>query len=324
MKLQRIAVLTSGGDSPGMNAAVRAVVRVATYYGIEVIGARRGYEGLISADLVTLKPRAVSNIIQRGGTILKTSRSKAFRTRRGLMRASVNLDAQGIGGLVAIGGNGTYRGAYDLGEIWTGNIVGVPGTIDNDIYGTDWTIGYDTAVNTALEAIDKIRDTADAHGRFFLVEVMGRQAGFIALDVGIGGGAEEVLVPETVTNLGAVARRLRAGRQKGKTSSILIVSEGDDAGGAFSVAKKLKKLSGADYRVVVLGHLQRGGSPTAQDRRIATELGAFAVQTLRKGKTGVAVGTVGGKLKTVSLKDAFTKKKKLDPFLLKLVPILAT
>jgi 6-phosphofructokinase 1 len=323
-KIGRIAVLTSGGDAPGMNAAIRAVVRVACYHGIEVFGVMRGYQGLIGDEFVKLSPREVSNVIQRGGTILKTSRSREFETAQGLRKAAENLEANGIDGLIVIGGDGTYRGAIDLARYWDGGIIGVPGTIDNDLYGTDDTIGYYTAVNTALEAIDKIRDTADAHERFFLVEVMGRHAGFIALDVGISGGAEEVLVPETKTKLKDVCDHLCAGKAKGKASSIIVVAEGDEEGNAFQIAEKLKTMSGNEYRVVVLGHLQRGGSPTAADRILATELGAFAVEQLMKGRSGVAVGTVNHELVTVSLKDCVSKKKKLNGYLLKLLPVLAT
>ncbi len=323
-KIKTIALLTSGGDAPGMNAAIRAVVRVAAASGLKIFGIRRGYQGLLSEDFKEFGPRDVSNIIQRGGTILKTSRCKEFETKEGQLKAKEILERNRIDGLITIGGNGTYRGAHDLSKIWTGKIIGVPGTIDNDIYGTDFTIGYDTAVNTALQAIDKIRDTAESHERMFLVEVMGRHAGFIALDVGISGGAEEVLVPETTTNLRTISKQLSEANQAGKTSSLIIVAEGEKEGGAFQIAEKLKKLSGNEYRVVVLGHLQRGGIPTAMDRKIATELGAFAVTQILKGKTGVAVGKVKNLFVTTPLKQTWSRKKKLDPFLLKILPILAT
>lgn len=323
-KPKNIALLTSGGDAPGMNAAIRAVVRIGTASGVKVIGIRRGYQGLLSEDFRDFGPRDVSNIIQRGGTILKTSRCKEFETKEGLLRAKEILERNQIDGLIVIGGNGTYRGAYDLSKVWKGKIIGVPGTIDNDIYGTDFTIGYDTAVNTALQAIDKIRDTAESHERMFLVEVMGRHAGFIALDVGISGGAEEILVPEIRTNLQAISKQLCEANLAGKASSLIIVAEGEKEGGAFKIAEKLKKLSGNEYRVVVLGHLQRGGIPTAMDRKIATELGAFAVMQILKGKSGVAVGKVKNSLVTTPLKQTWSNKKKLDPFLLKILPILAT
>ncbi len=323
-KLKRIAMLTSGGDSPGMNAAIRAIVRVANYRGIKSFGVMKGYKGLISDEIIELGPRSVSNIIQRGGTILKSSRCEEFEKQQGIRKAKVNLERNEIDGLIVIGGNGTYRGGYDLGKVWSGKIMGIPATIDNDLYGTDYTIGYDTAVNTALEGIDKIRDTADAHERFFLVEVMGRKAGFIALDVAVSGGAEEVLIPETKTIVKDICERLCAGKKKGKMSSIIVVAEGNEEGGAFEIAEKLKKMSGNEYRVVVLGHLQRGGAPTAADRLLAAELGAFAVEQLMKGKSGVAVGKVKDQLIITPLKHTWTKRKKLNPFLLKLVPILAT
>jgi len=323
-KIRNVAVLTSGGDSPGMNAAIRAVVRMTHYYGVKCYGVLRGYYGLINDEFVEMGPRSVSNIIQRGGTILRTSRCKEFETSEGLKKAALNLSRRGIDALIAIGGNGTYMGAIDLGKIWKGKIIGVPGTIDNDLYGTDSTIGYDTAVNTALDAIDKLRDTADAHERIFLVEVMGRHAGFIGLETAIAGGAENVFIPETTTSIDEVSKQMEMNYRNGKTSSIVIVSEGDEEGNAFTIAKKLQKASGREYRVVVLGHLQRGGSPTAADRRLATELGAFAVEQARIGKTGVCVGRVGGKLVLTPLKIAVHKRKKLDSFLLKIFKGLAS
>ena len=322
-KIKRIAVLTSGGDSPGMNAAIRAVVRTAHFKGLEVFGVMRGYRGLMEGDFEKLGPRSVSNIIQRGGTILKTSRHGDFRTKKGLAQAARALDDAGIEGLVAIGGNGTYNGALDLSKVWKGRIIAAPGTIDNDLYGTDMTIGYDTAVNTALQAIDKIRDTADSHERFFLIEVMGRHAGFIALDVAVSAGAEEVLIPETRESIATLGKRLLASEKKGKLSNILIVAEGSTHGGAFETAKKLQKVTGHDYRVVVLGHMQRGGSPTAVDRVLASELGAFAVEQLIKGRSGLAVGKRNGRLVTATLRDAVTRRKDIDRYLLKLLPVLS-
>ena len=322
--LKKIAILTSGGDAPGMNAAIRSIIRVANYRGIKTCGVMRGYQGLIRGEIVPLGPRDVSDIIQKGGTILKTSRSKEFHTQAGRKKAKTNLEAHQIDALLVIGGNGTYRGAYELSKLWKGRIIGLPGTIDNDLFGTDFTIGYDTAVNTAVEAIDKVRDTAESHERIFLVEVMGRDAGFIALDAGICGGAEDVLVPELETDIRAVCRHLCAGEKRGKTSSIIIVAEGDREGGAFEIAKKLKAMSGGEYRVVILGYLQRGGVPTASDRKLATELGAFALEKVLEGKTGVAVGKVKGKLVTTVFPHTWRRKKKLDDFLLKILPILAT
>ncbi len=319
----RIAVLTSGGDSPGMHAAIRAVVRTAHHRGLEVWGVLRGYRGLMEGSFEKLGPRSVANIIQRGGTILKTSRHGDFHTAKGLRRAAAALDDQGIDGLVAIGGNGTYNGALELSRVWKGRIIAAPGTIDNDIYGTDSTIGYDTAVYTALEAIDKIRDTADSHERFFLIEVMGRHAGFIALDVAISAGAEEVLIPETRETIPALGRRLIASEKRGKLSNILIIAEGSAHGGAFETAKKLRAVTGHDYRVMVLGHMQRGGSPTAADRILASELGSFAVDQIIKGKSGVAVGKRNGRLVTTSLKDAVTRRKKISGYLHGLLPVLS-
>lgn len=322
--MKRIALLTSGGDAPGMNAAIRAVVRVANYHGIETYGIMRGYEGLIRDEFVALASRDVSNIIQKGGTILKTSRSKEFHTLRGRKKAKANLENRHIDALIVIGGGGTYRGAYELAKVWNGKVVGVPGTIDNDLFGTDFTIGYDTAVNTALEAIDKVRDTAESHERIFLIEVMGRSAGFIALDAAVSGGAEDVLLPELKTDIRSVYERLCVGGEKGKTSSIIIVAEGDEEGGVLQVAERLKSMSGDEYRVVILGHLQRGGVPTASDRKLATELGAFSVQKILEGATGIAVGKARGRLTLTPLPDTWRNRKRLDPFLLNILPILAT
>lgn len=294
--MKRIAVLTSGGDGPGMNACLRAIVRTAVARGAEVIGFRRGYRGVLERDCAALDSRAVSNIIQRGGTILHTARCPEFQAVEGRQRAAESLTTLGIHALLVIGGDGSLRGAHDLARYWPGQIIGLPGTIDNDLFGTDFTIGFDTAVNTALDAIDKIRDTADAHERFFLVEVMGRHAGFIAMAVGLTGGAEEILIPEEPVDIAAICDRLCAGKHRGKTSSIIVVAEGAMKGGAYAVAEALKKLSNNEYRVCVLGHMQRGGSPTAADRLLATKLGAFAVDAALNGKTGVMAGELAGQL----------------------------
>lgn len=312
---KKIAVLTSGGDAPGMNAAIRSIVRVGIARGLEVVGIRRGYQGLLARDLVQLTARDVSNIIQRGGTILKTSRCDEFKTPAGQQKAKTVLEQNRIDGLILIGGDGTFRGGDALGKIWSGQIIGVPGTIDNDVYGTDYTIGFDTAINTALEAIDKIRDTADSHDRIFVVEVMGRHSGFIAQAVGVSGGAEEILVPEEPFDLAEIARRLREGRQRGKTSSIIIVAEGEETGGAVKVAQQLAPLAGYEMRVVILGYLQRGGVPTAADRLLATKLGAYAVDLFLQGATGVMAGEVGGILCAVPLAETWSKKKPLDRYL---------
>lgn len=321
---KKLAVLTSGGDAPGMNAAIRSVVRVGISRDLDVIGVRRGYKGLLEGDLFQLTLRDVSNIIQRGGTILKTSRSDEFKTAEGQQKAKAILEQHKIDGLILIGGDGTFRGGDRLGKIWPGQIIGVPGTIDNDLYGADYTIGFDTAINTALDAIDKIRDTADSHDRIFVVEVMGRHSGFIAQAVGVSGGAEEILVPEHPFELGDVARRIREGRQRGKTSSIIIVAEGEETGGAVNVAKQLAPLTGYEMRVVILGYLQRGGTPTAADRLLATKLGAYAVDLFTQSATGVMVGEVGGILCATPLSETWSKKKPLDKYLTAIQPHLAS
>lgn len=306
-----------------MNAAIRSVTRMGAHRGFQVLGFRRGFEGLIRGDFETLQPRSVSNILQRGGTILKTARSEEFKTEEGRARARQVLAECGVNALVIIGGDGSFRGGHELGATWDGQVIGVPGTIDNDIYGSDETIGFDTALNTALDAIDRIRDTASSHERLFLVEVMGRNSGFIALDVGTAGGAEEIFVPETVSELDACAEHLIAAREKGKVMSILVCAEGDEQGGAFEIAQKLQRKTGFEPRVTVLGHVQRGGSPTARDRILATKLGAFAIETVQDGKTDVMVGEVHGALLATPLEASWTRKKELDPFLVGLIPILA-
>lgn len=321
--MKKLALLTSGGDAPGMNAAVRSVVRVALAHNLEVTGIRHGYRGLLQGDFKPLGLRDVSNIIQRGGTILKTSRSEEFLTSDGLQMAGGVLDHHGIEGLVVIGGDGTFRGGTALEKVWAGRVVGVPGTIDNDLWGTDFTIGFDTAVNTALDAIDKIRDTADAHERFFLVEVMGRNSGFIALEVGIGSGAEEIVMPEQTFDAKEICSRLCDARERGKTSCILVVAEGNETGGAINVAEELRRLSQIEYRVVILGHLQRGGNPTARDRVLATKLGAYAVELFQQGANGVMAGEVNGQLQATPFPDSWKNRKQLDPFLLKIHPLVS-
>jgi len=321
--MERIGLLTSGGDAPGMNATVRAVVRTGLGIGMDVLGIRRGYNGLINGDIEPMGPRSVSNIIQRGGTILMSARAEEFRHKPGRKKAIHNLHVHGIEGLIVIGGDGTFRGAQQLLKEWDGKVVGVPGTIDNDIYGTDYTIGFDTAVNTALEAIDKIRDTASAHERTFLVEVMGRHAGFIALEVAVAGGAEIALIPETQTSIKKVAEALTENRSKGKTSSIVVVAEGDEEGGVMHIAAKLKKDHGIDTRVCILGHIQRGGSPTAADRLLGSRLGAYAVELLSKGNSGVMAGDINHKLVATPLCHTTTRHKNIDKVMLKLAESLA-
>ena len=321
--MKKLGVFTSGGDAPGMNACVRAVVRSGLYNGCEVIGVQHGYEGMIEGRFVDLQARSVSNIIQRGGTILQTARSEEFRTQEGRMKAARNLRKAGIEGLVAIGGDGTFQGAAKLVEEHGFPVVGVPGTIDNDLFGTDYTIGYDTAVNTAVEAIDKIRDTAASHDRLFYVEVMGRDAGFIALDVGISSGAEFIMIPETRTNIQALKVELES-LKKIKSSALIIVAEGEVEGGAFSLAEKIKDAAGYDYRVCVLGHIQRGGSPSARDRLLASRLGVAAVEALLEGQSNVMVGEIHGRISFTRLKDSWTNKKIVDNDLWRLSAILAT
>lgn len=321
--MKRIGVFTSGGDAPGMNAAIRAVVRQAAVLGLEVIGIRRGYAGMIQGEFLPMGPRDVANILQRGGTVLLTARSQAFMTEEGRQKAYQKLSEAGIEGLVAIGGDGTFRGAMRLIEEFRILVVGVPGTIDNDLYGTDYTIGFDTAVNTALEAIDRIRDTAASHERVFLIEVMGRNAGFIALDVGLAGGAEVIALPEAPVDPRRVAEVLLDSQRRGKTSSIVVVAEGAYAGGAEGLLKAIRSHAEVEARVTVLGHIQRGGSPTAKDRILASRLGAAAVEALFGGTSGVMVGEVEGEVELTPLKDAVERKKEINRVLLDLVQILS-
>ena len=319
--MKTLALMTSGGDAPGMNAAIRSVTRLALGHGFRVLGLQRGYEGILHSQCQEMDARSVSNIVQRGGTILKTARSAEFRTFKGRQKAARNLQKLGVDALVLIGGDGTFRGAMDLAKVWKGQLVGIPGTIDNDLAGTDFTLGFDTAVNTAVEAIDKVRDTADAHERFFLVEVMGRHSGQLALAVGIAGGAEEILIPEEPVDIKAVCERLCAGRHRGKTSSIIVVAEGVE-GGAFRVAEQLKKLSRNEYRVCILGHIQRGGSPTAADRCLATRLGAYTVKAVRNGDTGKMVGEVGGRFTLTPFRIAVKGKRRIEPLYGKMMRLL--
>ena len=322
--IKNIGIFTSGGDSPGMNAAVRAAVRTAIYLKKRIFAIMRGYAGMIEDDIFEMHLRSVSNIIQTGGTIIKTSRCPEFLKYEYRKKAFENLKKHKIDSLIAIGGEGTFRGAVEFHSEFRIPIVGIPGTIDNDIYGTDFTIGFDTAVNTALEAIDKIRDTAQSHDRMFLVEVMGRQAGFIGLEAGISGGAEEILIPETPTNIDRICNYVNKRMKKKKTSLIVVVSEGDEAGNTTEIGKKIKRKTGLDYRICVLGHTQRGGCPIAKDRLLASKLGYEAVRALIAGKQNVMVGEINNKIKFTPLKDTYEKKKKLDTSLIKIAQILAT
>ncbi len=322
-KLNKIGILTSGGDAPGMNACIRAIVRSSTRHKIEVVGIRRGYAGLLESEFIKLDPRAVANIIQRGGTFLETARCEEMKTAEGLKKAIGILQRQGIEGLITIGGDGTFRGAVALAEAGDISVIGIPGTIDNDVYGTDYTIGFDTAINTALDAIDKIRDTAGSLQRPFFIEVMGRNRGFIALAVGIAGGAENILIPETETKIEQLCLDIKHSFQRGKKSSIVIVAEGDDAGGVFQVAQKVWERLRLEYRICVLGHIQRGGSPTARDRILASKMGAAAIDALADGKSGYMVGELKGEILLTPLRETWEKSKELDNNLLQLVKILA-
>ena len=322
--MKKIGVFTSGGDSPGMNACIRAVVRTAIYNNLTVVGIFRGYEGMIEGEFQEFDSSSVSNIIQRGGTILKSSRSELFRTKEGRAEAAKKIKEAGIEGLVAIGGDGTFAGAKIFSEEHQISIIGVPGTIDNDLFGTDFTIGYDTAVNTVVEAVDKIRDTADAHNRLFFVEVMGRDAGFIALRSGIGVGAEAILVPETETYIDQLISKLKKGWERKKSSSIIIVSEGDDAGGACKVASTVKaKFDHYETKVTILGHVQRGGSPSAADRVLASWLGNAAVNALINGKTKQAVGVVNKRITFTPFEKAIKHHQKINQDLLTLADVLS-
>jgi len=308
--MKKIAVLTSGGDSPGMNAAIRAVVRSSVYNGVDVCGVFRGFSGLIEGDFKDLKVRSVANILGRGGTILKYDRCEEFRTVEGRKRAYENLISEGVEGLVVIGGNGTFTGALMFHEEHGFPVVGLPGTIDNDLAGTDNTIGFDTATNTAVEAVDKIRDTADSHNRLFFIEVMGRDSGFIALSTGIATGAIAVMTPETGTTVNDLINVLEKAHERKKSSSIVIVAEGDDNGGAYEIAKRVIEITDKyDVRITVLGHLQRGGSPTCADRVLASRLGVEAVESLLKGDVNCMIGVVNDKLVHTDFETAINNKK---------------
>lgn len=307
--MKKIAVYTSGGDAPGMNAAIRAVVRTAVSNQIEVIGILQGYVGMIENKMITLQMRDMANIIQRGGTILKTGRSVEFLKPEYRSKAATNLKTAGIEGLICIGGDGSFRGAQTLFTEHQIPVIGICGTIDNDVYGTDDTIGFDTAVNTALDAIDKIRDTADSHDRVFIVEVMGRNSGYIASHVGVAGGAEEILTPENIIPVDKIVDRLKESRIRGKTSSIIVTAEGQKPGRAYDLADAIRKKSGLDAKVCILGHQQRGGSPSAHDRILASRLGSAAVISLLSGKSNLMIGNHGSDLIEVSL-DVVTKNEK--------------
>jgi 6-phosphofructokinase 1 len=323
-EIKKIGVFTSGGDAPGMNAAIRAVVRTALYYNLEVVGIKRGYEGMINGEFLPMDRRSVANIIQRGGTILKTARSAAFMTKEGRKEAYKQIKTQNIDALICIGGDGTFTGAKIFGEEYDMPILGLPGTIDNDLYGTDFTIGYDTAINTVTDAVDKIRDTAESHDRVFIVEVMGRDSGLIALRSGISIGAESIMIPETKTDITELLNRLEKSR-KDKSSRIIIVAEGEeDSGGAFQVAEIIKeRFPLFDTRVSILGHIQRGGKPTCMDRVLASRVGVAAVEELLKGRKGEMVGLVHGQIAFTPFDHAIKHHIEINQNLLKIVEILS-
>lgn len=324
-KVSKIGVLTSGGDAPGMNACIRAVVRTGIFEGYEVYGIMRGFQGMLDDDIQRLESRSVANIIQRGGTILKTARCKEFMEYEGRKKAYENLKNRGIDGLVIIGGDGSFRGAQIFSNEFDIPCIGIPGTIDKDIAGSDFTIGFDTAVNTAVEAIDRVRDTADAHDRLFIIEVMGRDAGYIALYSGIATGAENILIPEHKTDMDELVASLLEKERRKKLVNLLVVAEGDNFGGANEVAKVVhEKLPQADIRVCILGHIQRGGSPTCMDRLIASRMGYAAVECLKDEKFNVMVGIVNNRMHYTPLDKAVKAKQKINEEWMKIIKILAS
>lgn len=318
--------MTSGGDSPGMNAAIRSVVRACAYYRTECLGIYRGYQGMIEGDFVNLTARSVNNIVHKGGTMLKSARSKDFRTKEGRKKAYEHLIEQNVDGLVVIGGDGSFTGGVVFNKEYNFPVIGIPGTIDNDIFGTSHTLGYDTALNTTMEAIDKIRDTASSHSRLFFVEVMGRDAGFIALNSGVGAGAEEILIPEEDLGLNRLLESLKKSRRSGKSSSIVVVAEGDKTGkNVFELADYVEEnLPEYEVRVSVLGHMQRGGSPTCFDRVLASRMGVKAVELLIDGKSNLMVGLQNDKISTTDLEKAIKGQCKIDMDLLRVSDIMTT
>jgi 6-phosphofructokinase 1 len=324
-RVNKIGVMTSGGDSPGMNAAIRAVVRTGLYHGLEMYGIMRGYQGMIDDDIFQMETKSVANIIQRGGTILKTARCKEFFEPEGREKAYNNLKKRGIDGLVIIGGDGSFRGAVKFSQEFDIPVIGLAGTIDKDIAGTDFTIGFDTAVNTAVDAIDKIRDTMDAHDRIFIIEVMGRDAGYIALHSGIATGAENILIPERKTDINDIITSLKEKERRKKLVNLIVVAEGDDFGGAVELEKVLKnELPKAEIRVCILGHIQRGGSPSCIDRLIASRMGYHAVESLLEGRHNVFVGILNNKMHYIPLETAVKNKGKISEEWMRIVKILAS
>lgn len=324
-KINKIAVLTSGGDAPGMNAAIRAVVRTSIYHNVECIGIYRGYQGMIEGDFKQMDARSVKNIINKGGTILKSARSKDFITPEGRQKAYENLKKEGVDALVVIGGDGSFTGGLVFSKEFGIPVMGIPGTIDNDIFGTSHTLGYDTALNTVVEVIDKIRDTANSHNRLFFVEVMGRDAGHIALNAGIGAGAEEILIPEENLGLERLLESLKKSKESGKTSSIVVVAEGDNIGkNVFELKEYVENnMPEYDVRVSVLGHMQRGGAPSCFDRVLASRLGVKAVESLLEGKSGYMVGLLNDKIELTPLEQAIKGTCKIDQELLRVSDIVS-
>ena len=326
-KVNKIAVLTSGGDAPGMNAAIRAVVRTCSYHEVEVLGIYRGFQGMIENDFVELNARSVRNIINKGGTFLKSARSEGFRTKEGRENAYNNLTKNGVEALVVIGGDGTFTGALSFSQEFGFPVMGIPGTIDNDIYGTTHTIGYDTALNTVVDAIDKIRDTASSHNRMFFVEVMGRDSGFIALNSGIGGGAERIIIPEKNIPAEVLLEDIDRGKRRGKTSNIIVVAEGNTSGKAVFELKEYveQKRPEYDIRVSVLGHMQRGGTPTCYDRVLATRMGVKAVESLLEGNSQYMVGINNDRMELIPLEKAVKEndESKIDKDLIRITDIMS-
>lgn len=323
MSLKKIGIITSGGDAPGMNAAIRASVRMAIYKQLEVIGIVGGYSGILQGHFQPMQLRSVANIIQRGGTILKTARCLEFHKPEVRKIAADKLREQGIDALVVIGGDGSFRGAHLLNQEHQIKVVGVPGTIDNDIFGTDNTIGFDTAVNTALDAIDRVRDTAASHDRLFIVEVMGRNSGFIATHVGLAGGAETIFAPEHLFPIDQAVNQIKSGMTKGKMSSIIITAEGQKPGRAYDLAEAIRKKSGLEAKVCILGHIQRGGSPTASDRILASRMGGAAIEFLLGGESNIMVGIHHDAIVKVPFADVYANEKKVGRDLIDLTQILS-
>jgi len=325
-EIKKIGVFTSGGDSPGMNAAIRSVVRTCAYMKVECIGIYRGYEGMIEGDFKPMDARSVNNIINKGGTILKSARSLEFRTPEGRAKAYANLKKEGIDAFVVIGGDGSFTGAMIFNQEYNFPVIGIPGTIDNDIYGTTYTVGFDTALNTVVEVIDKIRDTASSHNRLFFVEVMGRDVGHIALNAGVGAGAEEILIPEENLGLDRLLESLKRSKQSGKSSSIVVVAEGDKTGkNVFELKEYVEEhIPIYDVRVSVLGHMQRGGSPSCFDRVLASRMGVKAVEALLEGKSSLMVGIQDNKLTLTPLIKAIKGHTKIDKELIRVSDIMST